>query len=45
MVNAQVPWIGVVELRYADLNVLITSILLISTVWLHLIKSDWLDLS
>ncbi len=34
-----------VELKYADLNVLITSILLISTVWLHLIKSDWLDLS
>ncbi len=34
-----------VELKYADLNVIITSILLISTVWLHLIKSDWLDLS
>ncbi len=34
-----------VELKYADLNVLITSILLISTIWLHLIKSDWLDLS
>lgn len=34
-----------VELKYADLNALITSILLISTVWLHLIKSDWLDLS
>ncbi len=33
-----------VELKYADLNVIITSILLISD-RLHLIKSDWLDLS